>query len=72
MPTISPFDATFGAFVTDVDLSAMDDGDWVAVENAFHKYAVLVFPEQTPSEAAQIAFAERFGFISMSQSLPLS
>lgn len=60
-PTITPLDASFGATVTDIDLADMDDATWGRVEDVFHEYAALVFPAQNLSEAAQIAFASRFG-----------
>jgi alpha-ketoglutarate-dependent taurine dioxygenase len=63
--TLEPIDATFGALVTDVDLSRLDDENWFAIESAFLEYALLVFPAQHLSEAAQIAFARRFGDIEM-------
>ena len=60
-PTITPLDATLGATVTDIDLATMDEATWHIVEDAFHQYAMLVFPAQNLSEEAQIAFALRFG-----------
>ena len=64
-PTVTPTDATLGATITDVDLAAMDEAAWRCVESAFHEHAVLIFPEQAPSEEAQIAFARRFGDIEL-------
>ena len=63
MPTITPLDASFGAVVTDIKVADMDAAEWRAVEDAFHEYAALVFPDQHPSEEEQIAFGERFGDI---------
>lgn len=62
-PTITPIDATLGAVVTDVDLADLDEAPWRAIEAAFHRYALLVFPAQHLSDAAQAAFGERFGAI---------
>jgi len=62
-PTITSIDATFGATVTDVDLTNLDDDAWGAIEDAFHEYAMLVFPDQHLSEDDQVAFAQRFGEI---------
>lgn len=39
-------DATLGAIVTGVRLSALAEADWSAIEAAFHAHAQLVFPEQ--------------------------
>ena len=64
-PTITPTDATLGAIVTGLDLAALDDAAWRRVENAFHEHAVLIFPGQSLSEEAQIAFARRFGDIEL-------
>ena len=65
VPTITPTDATLGATITDIDLTDMDEATWRRVESAFHEHAVLIFPDQTLSEAAQIDFARRFGDIEL-------
>ncbi len=59
--TITPTDATLGATITDIDLAGLDDDTWKCVEDAFHEYGVLIFPDQNLSGEAQIAFAMRFG-----------
>jgi len=60
--TVEPIErATLGAVVTDVDLADLDDATWRDIHAAFLDYAVLVFPGQHLSEAAQGAFALRFG-----------
>ena len=59
--TITPTGATLGALVTNVRLDNLDDETWYAIEAAFHKYAVLVFPSQFLDGAAQQGFAKRFG-----------
>ena len=64
-PKIAPIDATLGAVVTGLDLARMDALTWKTVEQAFHEYAVLVFPAQNLSEEAQVAFANRFGDIEL-------
>ncbi|MBT3536638.1 MAG: TauD/TfdA family dioxygenase [Rhodospirillaceae bacterium] len=60
-PTITPLDATLGASITDIDLANLNEDTWAIVEDAFHEYAALVFPEQNLTDEAQIAFANRFG-----------
>ena len=60
-PTITPTDATLGATITDVDLANLDDATWRVVEDAFHKFGALIFPNQHLTEKAQISFAKRFG-----------
>ena len=73
---IEPTAATLGATVTGVDLSALDDAEWRAIEAAFLEYAVLIFPAQHLSNAAQVAFATRFGEIEVlvenMQTVPIS
>ena len=60
--TIWPVTEQFAAEVGDIDLSwALSDDDFRIVEDAFERYAVLVFPDQKISNDRQIAFARRFG-----------
>ncbi len=59
--TITPFDATLGAIVTDVSLADLDDATWEAIHAAFLTYGVLVFPDQQLDDDAQGQFAFRFG-----------
>ena len=55
----------FVARVSGLDLSRLlDDGAFAQVRDAFHHYAVLVFPEQRISDDQQITFSERFGPLS--------
>ena len=58
---IEPGEGTLGAVVRDVRLSALGDGEWRRIEDAFHRHAVLVFPAAHLSEAEHIAFSRRFG-----------
>lgn len=60
---IEPTDATLGAIITGVTLAKLEDTDWKKIEDAFLKFAILVFPKQHLSDDAQIAFATRFGEI---------
>jgi alpha-ketoglutarate-dependent taurine dioxygenase len=64
-PGVTPIDATLGAVVTGFALSQMDASTWKNVEQAFHDYAVLVFPGQHLTEDEQVAFANRFGDIEL-------
>jgi alpha-ketoglutarate-dependent taurine dioxygenase len=61
--SIRPTGATLGAVVTGVSLASLDDAQWKTIEAAFLEFAVLIFPGQHLSAAAQTAFAERFGAI---------
>lgn len=60
---IQPTPATLGATLTGVNLATLTPGEWTAILAAFHEYAVLFFPAQHLSAAAQLAFAQRFGDI---------
>ena len=60
-PCIEPKEATLGAVITDIDLARLDYSAWRVVEDAFHRYGLLIFPGQHLSDAAQVAFASRFG-----------
>ena len=57
---IQPSNATLGATVTDIDLADVDDADFTAIESAWHRFAVLVFPSQHLSEKNHLAFTRRF------------
>lgn len=58
---IAPLDATFGAVITGVKLSDLDDTGWHDLHAAWLEYALLVFPGQHLERDQQIAFARRFG-----------
>ncbi|MDE0191137.1 MAG: TauD/TfdA family dioxygenase [Gammaproteobacteria bacterium] len=58
---IHPSNATLGATVTDVDLAGIDDVDFMNIESAWHRFAVLVFPGQHLSDKNHLAFTRRFG-----------
>jgi alpha-ketoglutarate-dependent taurine dioxygenase len=61
--TITPTGATLGAIVTGVELANLSDAVWADIERAFLAHAVLIFPGQYLSDAAQIGFGRRFGTI---------
>ncbi len=58
---IEPSGATLGATVTDIDLAALTDAAFKTIEDAWHRHAVLVFPNQGLSDADHMAFTRRFG-----------
>ena len=61
---IWPVTDTFVAEVGDVDLSQdLSPDDWRTIEDAYHAYSVLIFPDQALDHAAHAAFAARFGNI---------
>ncbi len=64
-PTLTKADATFGAYVEDVDLSKPDEVPWAWIDAAFLEHALLIFPDQHLSADDQVAFAEHFGEIEL-------
>ena len=58
---VEPIDATLGAVITGLRLASIDDDVFGAIEEAFHTYAVLVFPGQHLTQQEQVAFARHFG-----------
>lgn len=62
---IEPTRATLGAEVTGARLAELSDDQWQEIEEAFHRYGVLVFHGQHLSEAEQVAFGQRFGELSI-------
>lgn len=60
--TIRPIHARFGAEIQGVDLTRpLDDAGFAAVESALDRYSLLVLRDQPLDDAAQLAFARRFG-----------
>ena len=58
---IRPIDASFGAVLTGVKLTQLDDATWRKLYATWLEYALLIFPGQHLSREEQIAFAKRFG-----------
>ena len=58
---VNPLDATFGATVTGIKLSALDDNAFRQLYDTWLEYALLVFPGQFLDQDEQVAFAKRFG-----------
>lgn len=52
---------TFGAVVTGIRLSTLDDEVFAALYTAWLDHALLIFPDQHLDKAQQVAFAGRFG-----------
>jgi alpha-ketoglutarate-dependent 2,4-dichlorophenoxyacetate dioxygenase len=57
----------FGAEVTGVDLTRLDDATFIQIEDAFETYSLLVFPGRPLDDDAQIAFSRRFGTLETTQ-----
>lgn len=65
--SVWPVTENFVAEICDADLSRpLDDEDFRVVEDAFTRYAVLIFPDQTLAQGEHLAFARRFGPIDRS------
>lgn len=59
---IWPVTESFAAEIGDADLSKpLSADDWRAVEDAFHEFAVLIFPGQRLTQRQHVDFARRFG-----------
>src|SRR4051812_32460424 len=60
--TVMPVTPSFAAEIGDVDLSRhIDHSDYLAIDDAFAKYAVLIFPDQHLSQDRHLDFARHFG-----------
>jgi alpha-ketoglutarate-dependent taurine dioxygenase len=58
---IEPLPATFGAVVTGIRLSEIDEPDLRALYAAWLDYGLLIFPDQHLTTTEQVAFAKRIG-----------
>lgn len=68
--TLIPVTPGFVAEVGDIDLTqplSAQDGE--AIKQAFWKYAVLIFPQQTLTTDQQLAFSQRFGPVEKERTL---
>jgi alpha-ketoglutarate-dependent 2,4-dichlorophenoxyacetate dioxygenase len=59
MPTATALHPLFAARVDGIDITRGFDAHWI--REALDRWSVLVFPNQTITDAAQIAFSETFG-----------
>jgi alpha-ketoglutarate-dependent 2,4-dichlorophenoxyacetate dioxygenase len=59
MPTATALHPRFAARIDGIDISRPFDASWV--RDALDRWSVLVFPGQTITDAAQVAFSEIFG-----------
>ena len=60
--SIYPISQNFAAEIGDVDLSApISSEDWSAIQAAFWRYAVVIFPGQKLNADQHLDFAARFG-----------
>lgn len=71
--TVWPVTDEFVAEVGDVDLSRpLSDGDWRTIEDAYHRYGVLIFPDQQLTQDEHVQLAQRFGPIDRSMVVSLA
>jgi len=61
--TIHQLSGHIGAEVRDIDLNRLDSGAMGIIQEALHTHLALVFPRQSLSSSALVAFAERFGAV---------
>jgi alpha-ketoglutarate-dependent 2,4-dichlorophenoxyacetate dioxygenase len=68
--TVVPVTAEFAAEVGDVDLTQpLSPDEFAAIQQAFWKYAVLIFPGQHLTPEQHLAFSERFGPVEKERTL---
>jgi alpha-ketoglutarate-dependent 2,4-dichlorophenoxyacetate dioxygenase len=64
---VFPVTPSFAAEIGDIDLSQpVEPSDYVAIDDAFAKYAVLIFPDQHLSQDRHLDFARHFGPLDVS------
>ena len=60
--TVKPITGAMGAEVFDIDLSRdLDPEAWSEIEDAFHRFLVLIFRDQDLTDQQQYDFSARFG-----------
>jgi len=64
--TVCPVQDDFIAEIGDVDLGNLKPGEIEEIKQAFWKYGVLVFPDQSLSQEQHVAFAKNFGPMDLS------
>ena len=64
---ISKASAAVGAIVEDIDVTALGDGQFAQLRDAFRDHGALFFRDQTLSPAEHIAFAKRWGAIDLNR-----
>ena len=58
---IDPVTNAFGAVISAVSLATLSDDEFQAIETAWFRYAVVLFPAQHLTESEHFAFSRRFG-----------
>lgn len=63
--TVTPLTGAIGASVRGIDLANLDEASFKAMHDAFLEHCMLVFPQQFLKEDAHLAFAARWGEVSI-------
>ena len=58
---VIPMSAPLGVEVHDVDLKALSDNSWLAIQKLFLAHHVVVFPNQSMTPSEQLNFGRRWG-----------
>src|SRR5436189_6263478 len=67
--TVAPLTGSIGAAVRGVDIARLDDAMFERIKAAFLEHCMLVLPEQFVTPETQLAFAARWGEISITPML---
>lgn len=67
--TVTPLTGAVGAAIHGVDLANLDDAAFAAIKEAFKEHLTLVFPQQFLEPKPQLAFAQRWGEVSITPML---
>jgi alpha-ketoglutarate-dependent taurine dioxygenase len=59
--TVAPLTPAVGAEISGVDLARLNDRDFADIEQAWHRYAALLFRGQELTDDDLLAFSRRFG-----------
>ena len=66
--TVKPISGTLGAEIRGVDLSGdLSNSQFSEIRDAFHKYSVIVLPDQNLEPEAHLRFAQRWGEININR-----
>jgi taurine dioxygenase len=58
---VSPIAATFGARITDVDVMSLADAELAELLDTFHRFKLVVIPDQHLDDETHMLFAKRIG-----------
>jgi taurine dioxygenase len=58
---VTPLSRAFGARISDVDVTSLDESEFAELEGLFNRHKLVVIPEQHLDDESQMIFAKRFG-----------